>query len=426
MNRTGCPDSFATDMTFEIPPMNSMNEPPCSVNLVFYWTMSTIICLTRIMTASSKIQRTGFACCKRFRFGTITLVTSIVSSITYCTGIFLVGFNVANASNGGAVALVSFCYFLFTIDYSTALYRMVRLGGKIIPVRNLNMDATGKVKELSKFNGLLVILFVSETLLSLVACITLLILNPIFPQMSLELRMIGFSIFSVFHFLTTMSISYQHHRCVKLLRIFLLENTSNWASTTGANSNDQISSSQFSPNRQRIESAIRTLRVREYLIIVGGNLCLGVLLALAIKPSSWNWELVYLGLALPESSVNFMFEFIHRIKLAQTLKKNRAMAVFSRNNKLADNKNELVINTRYKEDRECEDEVVNPEALFSIDNSSVRSNVNTLKSRIKGKKKRNIFQVVLSVISEESGLSKSSVGTQYNVATFSSSSKAGG
>ena len=150
--------------------------------------------------------------------------------MTYGTAIFLVGFNMANSSNGGAVSLVSFCYFLFTIYYSTALHRMVRLGGNIIPARNLTMDATGKVKELSKFNGFPVILFVSETLLFLVACITL--LNPIFPQMSLELRMIGFSIFSIFHFLTTLSISYQHHRCVKSLRIFLLENTSKWASAT--------------------------------------------------------------------------------------------------------------------------------------------------------------------------------------------------
>jgi hypothetical protein len=105
----------------------------------------------------------------------------------------------------------------------------------------------------------------------------------------------AFGSFAIYHLISTSSIIYQYQRCISCL-------------SRGANRND-VSTEAENTRWKRIQSAIKLLRIRQGVIFFGGSVCFSVLLLLAGASQHWTWAFVIVGLALPESVVNFCFEF---------------------------------------------------------------------------------------------------------------------
>ena len=387
MNRTNCFNSFATDTIFHLP----SHSETCADYLPTFLGVCSLIIFFRFSTAVSKTHR-GMPKLKeiahylrapsaneppphfRSNFGSsvVILVTSWLSSFIYIFMLVLTGTNVINVFNGGGFLLFCFSYLTFFVDISFTLYKLVRLGENLIPLRNVSFDSR---KELSKFNALLMSLVFIQVTLIFIGTLCFILLIPISPNKYQQLGMLGFASFAAFHFLASFSIVYQHERCVNILKAFLVNST---METSPENQNVN----------QKVRAAIGILRTRQAVIFLGANLCFIVFVILASGRVAWTWELIFLGLALPESIINFCFEFFYRY---ETIRKKA----------LIKQKQQKQISTIKSSGHNHEEQFLYPIDEYKKQNSLVK------KLRRKSKQllyfsPSKLYQNVLSMIKEES------------------------
>jgi hypothetical protein len=329
MNTTNCETGFATDYTFQHP----VDPLSCEVSLPLFWSVCGLIVIIRVSTALSKcyrfyrstqqteeVKKSSNVCCRSFganisaserarnRSRALLLFTSSASAVIYILMMCLVGENISSVDNGAPLALFTLSYLCFGIDYNITLFRIVRLGEKTIPIKSI-LETN---RRLSQFTILLKFLVIVQIILIVIGGVSGTIVILVFPHQYKPLSATTFGTFSVFHLIATITIIYQHQRCVAHLQALVKDdkttsNKKNMGAVINAGNHSGNS------NNRKILLAIYFLRRRQFAIFVFGSACFLILLLLVLL-EKWTWAFVIVGLALPEAMINFFFEFRLRTK----------------------------------------------------------------------------------------------------------------
>jgi len=202
MDTTGCPPGLATDRVF-------LKDTPvglCNVELALYWGISFTVCALRLIAFLGKVR--NYVAVVGFRIRSrriLTVLVSLGSTVSYFLLASLIGVNVVNADNGWSFSLYSIGYFAFIIDFTMMLFKIVRLGRRVIA---LPKEQLGQTEDdyLAKFTKRGIVLAFLQIVMAIVSSIVLIIMSPIYPDKELVLGTIGFATKGMFQILCSFGI----------------------------------------------------------------------------------------------------------------------------------------------------------------------------------------------------------------------------
>ena len=249
MDPTGCPEGYATDSIFE--PIAS--GVPCGTPLVGFWVGTSCILLVKLSGFIGRMyiraQRRALRQTSKLKHNLpLGLILDFVAFCVYFILYTLAGTNHANYANGIAFSLYSLSFLPFAIGFTVLLFRTVRLGGKILPLKG----ELAPPDELKSFNRIGKF-FVSLQIFSLFASsVVLIICAPIMPQYEPKFVIAGFIFKASFMIFTGLGIINQLQRCLGVI---------------GKISGDIVRN--LSQNNQvNIEIAVRRMRYNQILVAI--------------------------------------------------------------------------------------------------------------------------------------------------------------
>lgn len=200
MDTTSCPPGMATDRAF----LRNVPVGTCDVNVATFWGIVLSIAIARTIGFLGKVRNyvstVGFTFKPRRVF---SLLVSLSSTVSYHLMAILLGLNIVNAENGWSFTVYSIGYFSFIVDFSMMLFKIVRLGRRVIPLPR-NQMTNSETDYLAKFTRTGMVLAFLQIIMACVSSVALIILSPIFPEHELLLGTIGFASKGIFQILCTL------------------------------------------------------------------------------------------------------------------------------------------------------------------------------------------------------------------------------
>lgn len=222
MDISGCPKGFATDGVFRILPAGT-----CDVPMSAFIAVAVVLCALRGVALVGHFlnwQRrsrhratspTPSTMARRKQLPIATLI-SLLLFICYVLLFLLLGLNIANFQNGGALAIYSVGFLPFATLMTFMLLRVLRLGVSIARFDMLKVSEN-EILKLKTFGVLGKLLFYLQVLSLGVSSLILIIIGPIIPQHEALLGRIGFGFKASFLASSTVGIVYQLQRVLKVI-----------------------------------------------------------------------------------------------------------------------------------------------------------------------------------------------------------------
>ena len=208
MDYTNCSSLWGTDHLFERTALGT-----CDSSLLFVWIFYGAMLIIRFVAAAKKWtkhlarKQSGL---KTSPLGPI-LATALATGYTIFLILFLTG--IINVENGFSFSAYTVCYLFFAAIYSLSLFRMVRLGAKIVSVSK-ELDNSSSLQVLDRYGYFFVAIAVSGLFLM---STVLIFAGPIHPEADLLLGIIGWASKGVFQMCITCGLVWQLQRCYILI-----------------------------------------------------------------------------------------------------------------------------------------------------------------------------------------------------------------
>jgi len=277
MDYTNCSMFLGTDHLFQASPPGT-----CDSSLIFVWVVYGLILLLRFIAAGKKWEKHF----KRKREGlkTSPLGPVLVISLAISYLIFLILFltNLITIENGFSFSAYTICYLYFAALYSLSLFRMVRLGAKIVSLSKEQLDPNSpSLEKLDRFGYF----FVGIAFFGLLVMSTVLIFaGPIHPESDVLFGQIGWASKGVFQMCISCGLIWQLQRCHILISKKM----------------------PYSPRQVQILARLR--RNQFHYTIFGASIGFYYYL-LAARVFPWYWWTVVGITSFAESMAAFVFEF---------------------------------------------------------------------------------------------------------------------
>lgn len=202
MDTTLCPPGMATDRAF----LRDVPVGTCNVSATAFWGIVMSIAVVRTIAFFGKVRNYVAAVGLTFKSRRIfSVLVSLASAVSYIVLGILLGLNVVNADNGWSFSLYSIGYFPFIVDFTMMLFKIVRLGRRIIALPRDQMTNVD-TDYLSKFTKKGMVLAFLQIVMACVSSVVLIILSPIMPERELLLGTIGFASKGMFQIFCTLGI----------------------------------------------------------------------------------------------------------------------------------------------------------------------------------------------------------------------------
>ena len=307
MNSNGCSYPFATDEIF----FSSPNL--CDTNLIVYWTvLMTIVGVRLVLTGQQILQwqarNKQLGLKNRLPIG---VSLSVTQTISFFLLFLLCGLNLLNSQNAGSFAVYILSYLSFSVDFTMLLYKLVKLGKKIIPISTMEIGNNKHVNKLDTFTPLGKILFAIQCGSICVTTLVFLVLFPSFPR-QLAFGYIGWASMGCFQSSCTLGTVYQFHRCASAIKRSM---------TSTAGSRDNVVGVPKGNTAQFLK-VVLTLRLRALLAFLVGNSIAIVYILMAADVITWNW---YATLVFPAAgeTLNRLFVNCSQMRRSHKSRNNR-------------------------------------------------------------------------------------------------------
>ena len=188
MNTENCSFGWATDNVFQSTPTLD-----CSSSIIAYYVVCMALFFLRFLSFLRRYYNWKRQTSSKERSKAKYSISSLISFATtflFLLLILLPGLNIANVENGISFALFSLAFIPFVFDLSLSLFRLVRLGKKIIPLMIEDVDQLNHLQQFEKVGTLL---FSLQTFSALASSVLLVILGPTLPEYDHVFARIGFA-----------------------------------------------------------------------------------------------------------------------------------------------------------------------------------------------------------------------------------------
>lgn len=213
MDTTGCPESYATDISFEPPTPYSQ----CSTYLPTFWGIVSTFAILRFIAFVKQTMNWRAVNKRQSRKGRLPVAPglSLIFVFFYSLLLLLAGLNIVNVNNGVSFTLYSLAFIPYALTCSLILFRTVRLGAKIIP---LSRDMGLVDRNLHKFGHVGKLLVAFQVFSIVLSSFALIVLSPIFPEQHDLLGKLGFAFKGAFQLTFNLGLIVQFQRCIRVIQ----------------------------------------------------------------------------------------------------------------------------------------------------------------------------------------------------------------